>query len=141
MAKVNPAPGDPGEGTIWFDYFVINDPSGHEGVPPKKIPKGAIAGGVIGGVIFLACVILSVILLLRRRERRKKERIQEEHQRFREFGYPGYDKGRPEDRDLAEARGAGRPSCKFLCYFEPLPLIGLALFIFIVYWRSKRKAD
>ncbi len=110
MAKVNPDP-EPGEGTIWFDYFVVNDPSGHEGMPPKKIPKGVIAGSVVGGVLFLSCVIAFVLFLLRRNGRRKKERIREEHQRFRELGYPGYDKEIREDKDLTEEMG-GRASCK-----------------------------
>jgi hypothetical protein len=39
--------------------------------PKKKAPVGAIAGGVIGGALFLAAIIGAVFILLRRRRRQQ----------------------------------------------------------------------
>lgn len=93
MAKINAGqdPEEPAEGTIWFDYFQVTDPSGHEGVPPKKLSKGSIAGIVIGSVAFLVLVILGAFLWRRRRRLRREEEEEAVHS-YRDFGdYVGHD--------------------------------------------------
>lgn len=68
MAKLNTDAG-PGEGTIWFDYFRVTDPtirSSSSSSHKKHI--GAIVGGVIGGVV-LALVILHFFVIRGRRKR------------------------------------------------------------------------
>lgn len=83
MMKVNYDP-QQGEGTIWFDYFLVTDPTitsqsttpltPSSTNPPiinvnKSAPVGAIAGGVIGGLSLILAAIL--ILLFYRRARAK----------------------------------------------------------------------
>lgn len=88
MAKLNPDP-QPGEGTIWFDYFIVSDPSGHEAVAPKKLSKGRIAGIVVGSVAFVVLLILGAFLWRRRRRPRREE---EAVHSYRNFGsHAGHD--------------------------------------------------
>ncbi|PPQ84148.1 hypothetical protein CVT24_002210 [Panaeolus cyanescens] len=70
MIKINPDP-IPGEGTIWFDYFKSTDPTIR---PPsdstvRRRHVGEIAGGVIGGFIFLALVLAIWVVLKRQRQK------------------------------------------------------------------------
>jgi len=63
MVKVNPYDNDPGEGTIWFDYFnVAGAPS-----PQEKNDLGAIIGGVVGGISILILLVLLLRFYCRRR--------------------------------------------------------------------------
>jgi hypothetical protein len=70
MAKVNFDP-QPGEGTVWFDYFLATDPTitsstgprPSSTLPPINNPQqhiqvGAIIGGVIGGLFFLLALVI-----------------------------------------------------------------------------------
>lgn len=77
MIKVNPDPSpEPGEGTIWFDYFLVNDPTGHEGVAPRKTTsKGAIIGVTVGGFTLFALVILGAFLWMRRSRLPREEQM------------------------------------------------------------------
>jgi len=63
MVKVNYNAADPGEGTIWFDYFTV------AGVPSplKKKNVGAIVGGVVGGISVLILLVLLFHFYRRRR--------------------------------------------------------------------------
>jgi hypothetical protein len=73
MAKVNNDT-EKGEGTIWFDYFTVYDPSGHERMPSKKaLSKGAIAGAVIGAVIGFTFLFLGAYFWIRKRRLRWKD--------------------------------------------------------------------
>ena len=75
MVKVNPE-SQPGEGTIWFDYFLATDPL-IQSSSTKSKNIGAIVGGVVGGIFFLIVAIVALALVaLRRRSRRRVERIQ-----------------------------------------------------------------
>ncbi|KAF8066567.1 hypothetical protein FPV67DRAFT_1449744 [Lyophyllum atratum] len=75
MSKVNFDP-QPGEGTVWFDYFLVLDPtitsSGTPTPSPSQaeshtnIPVGAIVGAVIGGLFFLLAVGFIFVLYQRR---------------------------------------------------------------------------
>ncbi|GLB40881.1 hypothetical protein LshimejAT787_0900960 [Lyophyllum shimeji] len=79
MSRVNFDP-QPGEGTVWFDYFLVTDPtitsSGSPAPSPapsqsgghKSVPVGAIVGAVIGGLFFLLAVAC-LLFLYRRRAR------------------------------------------------------------------------
>lgn len=77
MVKVNPDP-QPGEGTIWFDYFLVTDPRIQSSSSTTKARHvGAIVGGVIGGILFLIVVALALFQIIRRRnKRRDQENIQ-----------------------------------------------------------------
>ncbi|RDB16586.1 hypothetical protein Hypma_002823 [Hypsizygus marmoreus] len=80
MTKVNFDP-QPGEGTVWFDYFLITDPtitSTSGGPDPTaslqkitnssaKKPIGAIVGAIIGGLGLMLAAML-IFLLFRRRK-------------------------------------------------------------------------
>jgi hypothetical protein len=74
MVKDNPD-SQPGEGTIWFDYFLATDPL-IQSSSTKSKNIGAIVGGVIGGIIFLIAIIALALVALRRRSRRRVEHIQ-----------------------------------------------------------------
>lgn len=74
MVKVNPD-SQPGEGTIWFDYFLVTDPRIQSGSTNKSKNIGAIVGGVIGGICFFIIVAL-VLFALRRRNKRRLEHVQ-----------------------------------------------------------------
>lgn len=80
MAKVNVDPADPLEGTIWFDYFLVTDPtitstisinptptSSQGTMAHTGAPTGAIVGGVIGGLFFLLGLVFAILLYLRGR--------------------------------------------------------------------------
>ncbi|KAF5354281.1 hypothetical protein D9756_006937 [Leucocoprinus leucothites] len=72
MAHINPDP-EQGEGTIWFDYFAVYDPSGHEGQPPSpsaKLSKGAIAGTVVAAAVFVGLGVLIIWWIMYWRKRR-----------------------------------------------------------------------
>jgi len=71
MVKVNPD-SQPGEGTIWFDYFLATDPR-IQSNPNKSKNIGAIVGGVIGGVFFLIVIVALALVALRRRNSRHLE--------------------------------------------------------------------
>ncbi|KAF8992157.1 hypothetical protein BDQ17DRAFT_1413467 [Cyathus striatus] len=71
MVKIMPS--DPGEGTIWFDYFEVENSLITN--PPKKKPVAAIAGGVVGGVVGLL-VIVTLFLLWRRRRNMFRWRVE-----------------------------------------------------------------
>ncbi|KAG6901275.1 hypothetical protein C0995_014327 [Termitomyces sp. Mi166 len=81
MTKLNPQPSQPGEGTVWFDYFLVTDPtisitssstapnpSQPAALPSSKGSRhiGVIVGGVIGGLFFLLGVAF-LFLVFRRR--------------------------------------------------------------------------
>jgi hypothetical protein len=74
MVKVNPE-SQPGEGTIWFDYFLATDPR-IQSSSTKEKHIGAIVGGVIGVIFFLILVIALVLVALRRRNKRHLEHVQ-----------------------------------------------------------------
>ena len=74
MVKVNPE-SQPGEGTIWFDYFLATDPRIQSNSATKLKNIGTIVGSVIGGIIFLIIVALALVAL-RRRKKRRLERAQ-----------------------------------------------------------------
>ena len=74
MVKVNPD-SQPGEGTIWFDYFLATDPR-IQSSSTKSKNIGAIVGGVIGGIFFLIAVVALVLVALRRRNKRHLDHIQ-----------------------------------------------------------------
>ena len=74
MVKVNPE-SQPGEGTIWFDYFLATDPRIQSNSATKLKNIGTIVGSVIGGIIFLIIVALALVAL-RRRKKRHLERAQ-----------------------------------------------------------------
>ncbi|KAF8900744.1 hypothetical protein CPB84DRAFT_1847193 [Gymnopilus junonius] len=70
MVKINNDFG-PGEGTIWFDYFLVEDPTirsdtGQQITHRKRTE--AIAGGVLGGVFVFILIVLFCIFLQRRKE-------------------------------------------------------------------------
>ncbi|KAF8960751.1 hypothetical protein BDZ97DRAFT_1921837 [Flammula alnicola] len=71
MAKINQDAG-PGEGTIWFDYFVATDPTIHTDSGNKRTNIGAIVGGVVGGIVMVTSFIL-LLLFLRRRRRTMRD--------------------------------------------------------------------
>ena len=73
MVKVNPE-SQPGEGTIWFDYFLTTDPLIRSSSAKSK-NIGTIVGSVIGGIIFLIIVTLALVAL-RRRKKRHLEHVQ-----------------------------------------------------------------
>ena len=72
MVKVNPDP-QPGEGTIWFDYFLATDPRIQPSSSDNSKNIGAIVGGVIGGVIFLIVIVALALVSLRRRKKRNRD--------------------------------------------------------------------
>jgi TRAP-type C4-dicarboxylate transport system permease large subunit len=81
MVKVNSNP-QPGEGTVWFDYFLVTDPTITSTTPltpsstsppiinahQSSVPVGAIVGGVIGGLV-LILVFFVLVFYCRRREK------------------------------------------------------------------------
>ncbi|PPQ78459.1 hypothetical protein CVT25_011854 [Psilocybe cyanescens] len=67
MVKVNTNSGA-GEGTIWFDYFRVTDPTIRQTSSSHKKHIGAIVGGVIGGVML---IVLAHFLFLGLRRRKK----------------------------------------------------------------------
>ncbi|KIM38528.1 hypothetical protein M413DRAFT_447758 [Hebeloma cylindrosporum] len=95
MVKVNPDP-QPGEGTIWFDYFNVTEvplpassfssssssspsstPTVAPAAPPPAAQKesnniGPIIGGVVGGILILVLLVLLLLLYRRRRNRPSK---------------------------------------------------------------------
>ena len=74
MVKVNPE-SQPGEGTIWFDYFLATDPR----IQPSSTKSkniGAIVGGVIGGIFFLIAIVALALVALRRRNKRHLGHVQ-----------------------------------------------------------------
>ena len=74
MVKVNPE-SQPGEGTIWFDYFLVTDPRiQSSSIKSKNI--GAIVGGVIGGIFFLIAIIALALVILRHRKKRHLAHVQ-----------------------------------------------------------------
>ena len=80
MVRVNPNP-EPGEGTIWFDYFNVTGvylpaysptPSPSSAVAHKKSKSiGPIIGEVVGGLLFLGLLVY-LLLFCRRRKRLSK---------------------------------------------------------------------
>jgi hypothetical protein len=90
MAKVNNDPED-GEGTIWFDYFTVYDPSGHERTPPpnKALPKGAIVGAVMGSVICFALLFLGAFFWIRKRRLRLEDETRP-YSYYLDKGLPDY---------------------------------------------------
>ena len=75
MVKVNPE-SQPGEGTIWFDYFLATDPRIQSSSSAGSKNVGAIVGGVIAGVSFLLVIIGLSLAALRRRNKRYLDRVQ-----------------------------------------------------------------
>jgi len=81
MAKVNFNQQDPGEGTIWFDYFFVTDPTisttvGAPSATGSSVPRpnpnrymGVIVGCVIGGLFFLLAIVLVTLYYRRIREK------------------------------------------------------------------------
>ena len=68
----------PGEGTVWFDYFLAIDPriqSNSTTTTTKSKNTGAIVGSVIGGIIFFLIVVFLALVGLRRRKKRRLERV------------------------------------------------------------------
>lgn len=74
MVKANQE-SQPGEGTIWFDYFLATDPR-IQSSSTKSKNIGAIVGGVIGGIFFLIVIIALALLVLRRRNKEHLEHVQ-----------------------------------------------------------------
>lgn len=72
MAKVNYDPQDPGEGTIWFDYFSVVDPT----IRPSKakLHPGIIVGSIIGPLLFMF-VVVSFFLWRRRKQKQDEARL------------------------------------------------------------------
>ncbi|KAG6836727.1 hypothetical protein H0H93_004390 [Arthromyces matolae] len=85
LTKVNVNP-QAGEGTVWFDYFLITDPTitGSNSTSPDTLQPsvsatsrpsqndshtGEIIGGVLGGLFFLLGVVFLVLFFLRRKKR------------------------------------------------------------------------
>ncbi|KAF8147993.1 hypothetical protein B0H34DRAFT_737897 [Crassisporium funariophilum] len=75
MIKVNPDP-VPGEGTIWFDYFLASDPLIKATPPKKALNIAAIAGSVAGGLIAVALLVLGILFLRHRRNKRRSVHVQ-----------------------------------------------------------------
>lgn len=73
MVKVNPE-SQPGEGTIWFDYFLATDPR-IQSSSAKSKHIGAIVGGVIGSIFLLIVIVALALFALRRRNRH----LEQEH--------------------------------------------------------------
>ncbi|KDR79446.1 hypothetical protein GALMADRAFT_243530 [Galerina marginata CBS 339.88] len=71
MVQLNNNSG-PGEGTIWFDYFLATDPTIPSGPAAQRKHVGVIAGSVVAGVVALLVAALAFIFL-RRRRRKEKE--------------------------------------------------------------------
>ncbi|KAF9449130.1 hypothetical protein P691DRAFT_854945 [Macrolepiota fuliginosa MF-IS2] len=91
MVKVNLDP-QPGEGTIWFNYFMVYDPSGHGGMAPsRQLSKGVIAGVVLGDLGFVLIIMGCVVCYIRRRRSKKKE--EEKHYHQDAVGYNFSDEG------------------------------------------------
>ncbi|KAG6852420.1 hypothetical protein C0991_012151 [Blastosporella zonata] len=79
MTKVNSDP-QAGEGTVWFDYFLVTDPAittSSHGNPNTSQPAsrpssnasaniGAIVGSIIGGLFFLLGVVFLYLFYLRK---------------------------------------------------------------------------
>ena len=72
MVKVNPNP-QPGEGTIWFDYFLATDPRIQSSSTARAKNIGAIVGGTLGGVVFLIFIVIAFVFLRRRNKRQLKD--------------------------------------------------------------------
>ena len=75
MVKVNPE-SQPGEGTIWFDYFLVTDPRIQSSSTTTSKNIGAIVGGVIGGILFIIVIVALTFVALRRRNKRRLEHVQ-----------------------------------------------------------------
>lgn len=88
MVKVNHDIREPDEGTIWFDYFTVYDPSGHERTPSPKTPlsKGLIAGAITGSIIGLVFLFLVAYFWMRRRRLRWKDETGRRHPYYAERG-------------------------------------------------------
>ena len=60
---------DPNEGTIWFDYFLVNGtriPNLKQSSSRNKSKNiGAVVGGVIGGVFCLIVIVALALVALR----------------------------------------------------------------------------
>jgi len=112
MVKVNPD-GQPGEGTIWFDYFLVKDPRIQSNSSAKSKHVGAIVGGVISGILALIFILLA-IFFLRRRHKRQQKHIQ-----------PWTDKE-------VESDGPSRKAFSFffVLLFTPKTLLFIYLFFF-----------
>jgi hypothetical protein len=75
MVKVNPE-SQPGEGTIWFDYFLVTDPRIQSSSTTASKNIGAIVGGVIGGISFIIVIMALALVALRRRNKRRLGHVQ-----------------------------------------------------------------
>ncbi|EKM75600.1 hypothetical protein AGABI1DRAFT_132137 [Agaricus bisporus var. burnettii JB137-S8] len=86
MVEVNHDILEPDEGTIWFDYFTVYDPSGHERTPSPKTPlsKGLIAGAITGSIIGLVFLSLVAFFWMRRRRLRWKDETGRRHPYYAE---------------------------------------------------------
>jgi len=75
MVKVNSDP-TPGEGTIWFDYFLTKDPTIRSNTSQKARVRD-IVGGTVGGVAALLLIILGVSFFRRRKlKARQSQHVQ-----------------------------------------------------------------
>jgi len=80
MVKVNNNP-QPGEGTVWFDYFYVTDPTITSTMPltpsstsptitntaHQSAPVGAIVGSILGGLSLVLAIVLVFLFYRRRR--------------------------------------------------------------------------
>ena len=80
MVKVNYNQ-QPGEGTVWFDYFLVTDPTITSTMPltpsstsppitnavHQSPPVGTIVGSVVGGLSLVLAIVLVLVFYRRRR--------------------------------------------------------------------------